>query len=77
MLSAHKRSVKAVMDLRLEEAQQAAESRALLRQVTIQPRTWLPHQECRLLCQLGRLLVIDGPQTLSLNGELGLIGEPR
>jgi hypothetical protein len=79
MLSAHYRSVKAVMDLRVADALQDAESRALLRQATIQPRTWLPQQGCWLLCQLGHLLVAlgrrleqyGGLQPLSLNGGLG------
>jgi hypothetical protein len=68
------RSARAVMDMRVDEAQQQAEARHLRRRHGVRQPDWLPRQGCWLLCQLGHLLVALGerleqyglPQSLPL-----------
>ena len=52
--------VKRVEKRRREEAMNQAECWRLLRRTGIDRRGWLSIQVCRLLCQLGRLLITLG-----------------
>jgi hypothetical protein len=60
MLSTDLRAVNALMDMRLDEVQQQAESRNLRQQAGLAERGWLYEQSCWLLCQAGQVLTTLG-----------------
>jgi hypothetical protein len=60
MLSTDLRAVNALMDMRLNEAQQQAESRNLRQRAGRAEQGWLYEQRCWLLCQVGQLLTSLG-----------------
>lgn len=78
MLRTDSRAARAMMEMRLDEAQRRANSTDRLLQAGIEPRRRLSRPACLLLCQLGRLLVamgrrlerFDVPQSLPLRGEV-------
>lgn len=60
MLSADLRAAQAVMELRLDEANRAADSRKMVESAGLDPSGWLRQRGCQLLCQLGQRLVAAG-----------------
>ena len=53
-----------LMDLRVQEERQQAELRGLQREAAKARPGWLSRQRCRLLCQVGNLLVSLGVRLL-------------
>ena len=53
-----------LMDLRVQEERHQADLRRLQREARGAHQSWLPHQSCWLLCQLGRLFVSMGVRLL-------------
>ena len=60
MLSTDLRAANALMDMRLDETRQQAESRDLRQQAGLAEQGWLHQQSCWLLCQVGQLLTTMG-----------------
>ncbi len=60
MLSTDLRAINALMDMRLDEARQQAESRDLWQQAGLEELGWLHQQRSWLLCQVGQLLTTLG-----------------
>lgn len=60
MSSTDLRAVNALMDMRLDEARQDAESHDLRQQAGLTELGWLHQQRCWLLCQAGQLLSAMG-----------------
>ena len=60
MLSTDLRAINALMDMRLDEAQQQAESRDLRQQAGLAERGWLYQQRSWLLGQVAQVLTTMG-----------------
>ena len=60
MLSTDLRAIHALMDMRLDEAQQQTEYRKLWQQARLAHQGWLYQQRRWLLCQVGQLLTALG-----------------